>query len=125
MKPNPQTDLVLLEHIRERISRIAEYTSRKRAAFYDSHLIQDAVLRNLQTIAESTQRLSNGLRITEPKVPWRAIAGFRNVVAHDYLEIDLEVVLEVVWSVVEQDLPKLGAAVDRMIRVASTGRPRT
>ena len=117
MKPNPQTDLVLLEHIRE---RIAEYTNRKRAAFYDSHLIQDAVLRNLQTIAESTQRLSNGLRITEPKVPWRAIAGFRNV-AHDYLEIDLEVV----WSVVEQDLPKLGAAVDRMIRVASTGRPRT
>jgi uncharacterized protein with HEPN domain len=88
VKLNPQTDLVLLEHIRERIGRIAEYTSRKRAAFYDSHLIQDAVLRNLQTIAESTQRLSNGLRATEPEVAWRAIAGFRNVLAHDYLEID-------------------------------------
>ena len=46
MKPNPQTDLVLLEHIQERISRIAQYTNRERAAFYDSHLIQDAVLRN-------------------------------------------------------------------------------
>ncbi len=110
---------MLLEHIRERISRIAEYTNRGRAAFYDSHLIQDAVLRNLQTIAESTQRLSNGLRATEPEVPWRAIAGFRNVLAHDYLEIDLEVV----WSVVEQDLPKLAAAVDRMVPVASTRRP--
>ena len=121
MKLNPQTDVVLLEHIRERISRVAKYTNRKRAAFYDSHLIQDAVLRNLQTIAESTQRLSNGLRATEPEVPWRAIAGFRNVVAHDYLEIDLEVV----WSVVEQDLPKLAAAVDRMVRVANAGRPAT
>ena len=54
-------------------------------------------------------------------MPWRAIAGFRNVLAHDYLEIDLEVV----WSVVEQDLPKLAAAVDRMVRVARTGQPGT
>ncbi|MCY4377635.1 MAG: DUF86 domain-containing protein [Spirochaetaceae bacterium] len=121
MKPNPQTDLVLLEHIQERIGRIAEYTNRERAAFYDSHLVQDAVLRNLQTIAESTQRLSNGLRATEPEVPWRAIAGFRNVLAHDYLEIDLEAV----WSVVEQDLSTLAAAVDRMVHVARTRRPKT
>lgn len=54
-------------------------------------------------------------------MPWRAIAGLRNVLAHDYLEIDLEVV----WSVVEQDLPKLAAAVDRMVHAASTPRPRT
>lgn len=121
MRSNPQTDLVLLEHIRERISRITEYTNRERAAFYDSHLVQDAVLRNLQTIAESTQWLSNGLRATEPEVPWRAIAGFRNVLAHDYLEIDLEAV----WSVVEQDLPKFAAAIDRMVHVASTRRPKT
>ena len=54
-------------------------------------------------------------------MPWRAIAGFRNVVAHDYLDIDLEVV----WSVVERDLPKLAAAVERMVHVASTRRPGT
>ena len=107
---DPQTDLALLEHIRGRIARIEEYTNRERSTFYDSHLVQDAVIRNLQTIAESSQRLSDGLRATEPEVPWRAIAGFRNVLVHDYFEIDLEVV----WSVVEQDLPKLVAAVDRM-----------
>ena len=61
-------------------------------------------MRNLQTIAESTQRLSDGLRETEPDTPWRAIAGFRNVPVHDYFDF------EVVWSVVDKDLPKLVAA---------------
>ena len=115
---DPHTDLALLEHIRDRIARIEEYTNRKRSTFYDSHLVQDAVVRNLQTIAESTQRLSDGLRATEPEVPWRAIAGFRNVLVHDYFEIDLEVV----WSVVDRDLPKLAAAVGRMTQISRTRR---
>ena len=76
-------------------------------------------MRNSQTIAESTQRLSDGIRATEPEVPWRAIAGFRNVLVHDYFEIDLEVV----WSVVEEDLPRLVTAVDRMTHVSMARRP--
>ncbi len=51
MKMDPEADLGLLEHIR---ARIEEYTNRERSRFYDSHLVQDAVIRNLQTIAEST-----------------------------------------------------------------------
>ena len=75
-------------------------------------------MRNLQTLAESTQRLSGPLKATEPAVPWNAISGFRNVLAHNYLGIDLAVV----WSVVEKDLPELGSAIERMSRViASTG----
>ena len=68
--------------------------------------MQDAVLRNLHTIAESTQRLSDRVQATEPDVPWRAIAGFRNVIVHGYLGIDLEVV----WSVVDRELPRLAEA---------------
>ena len=114
MMPGTETDRILLEHINECIDRIREYTSDERAAFDSSHLVQDAVVRNLQTLAESTQRLSETLRDTEPGVPWRAIAGFRNVLAHSYLEIDLEVV----WSVIETDLPELAAAIKRMMRTA-------
>ena len=114
-----EADLGLLEHIRGRIARIQEYTNGERSRFYDSHLVQDAVIRNLQTIAESTQRLSDGIRATEPEVPWRAIAGFRNVLVHDYFEIDLEVV----WSVVDQDLPRLVAAVDRMTHATRNRQP--
>lgn len=69
-------------------------------------------MRNLQLLAESTQRLSKAVKETEKDIPWRAIAGFRNVLVHGYLEIDLDAV----WSVVEQDLPELARAIDRMVR---------
>lgn len=48
---------------------------------------------------------------TEVNIPWRAISGFRNVLVHGYLEIDLDAV----WSVVEHDLPELSRAIERMI----------
>lgn len=54
MKKDAHTDLALLEHIRVRAARIEEYTKMERSRFYDSHLVQDAVIRNLQTIAKST-----------------------------------------------------------------------
>ena len=118
MNPDPGSHAVLLAHIRQCIRRIREYTREGRSAFFDSCLVQDAVLRNLQTLAESTQRLSSELKATESALPWPAIAGFRNVLAHGYLALDLEAV----WSVVERDLPELGDAVDRMLaRTAASG----
>jgi uncharacterized protein with HEPN domain len=68
------------------------------------------VIRNLQTLAESSQRLSMEIKSTEPHIPWRELAGFRNVIVHGYLGIDLGAV----WLVVEQDLPSLTEAVNRM-----------
>ena len=100
MTPGMQSDRLLLEHIGECIERIREYTGGERATFHTSKMVQDAVLRNLQTLAESTQRLSPAIKSTEQGVPWRAIAGFRNVLAHDYFHVDLDVV----WTVVERDL---------------------
>ena len=79
MKPAAQSDRVLLGHIRECIERIREYTSFNRDSFYASRLVQDAVVRNLQLLAESTQRLSKSVKKTEENIPWRAISGFRNV----------------------------------------------
>lgn len=81
---------VYLQHIIESIRRIEENTSGGRDDFLGSHTLQDAVLRNLQTLAESTQRLSFEAKADEPGVDWRAISGFRNVLVHNYLGIDLE-----------------------------------
>ena len=111
MTPGPASDRVLLTHMRECIERIREYTASDRSRFEESHLVQDAVIRNLQTLTESSQRLSDGIRATEPQVPWRELAGFRNVIVHGYLGIDVVAV----WLVVEQDLPPLAAALARMI----------
>ena len=83
-------DRVYLQHILRCISRIEEYTAAGRESFFSSHLIQDGVIRNLQTLAESSQRLSEGLKVLHPAADWKGLAGFRNVLVHDYLGVDLE-----------------------------------
>jgi uncharacterized protein with HEPN domain len=117
VKPGAEADDVLLAHMRECIERIFEYTGGHRSRFEASRLVQDAVIRNLQTLTESSQRLSDSIKAGEPHVPWRELVGFRNVIVHGYLGIDLAAV----WLVVEQDLPPLEAALDRMVK-RSTGQ---
>lgn len=112
MRPDTSSDRILLSHIQECLERIEEYTDGQSDRFLSSTLVQDAVLRNLQTLAESTRRLSPAIKATEPTIPWRQIAGFRNVVAHDYLGLDLEAVR----IVIEDELPVLREAADRMKR---------
>lgn len=94
---------MLLEHMSDCLGRILEYTNGERSRFEASRLVQDAVIRNLQTLAESSQRLSSEIKGTQPQIPWRELSGFRNVIVHGYLGVDLGAV----WLVVEQDLPAL------------------
>lgn len=96
--------------MRDCLERIHEYTQADRSRFEGSRLVQDAVIRNLQTLTESSQRLSTEIKGSEPQIPWRELAGFRNVIVHGYLGVDLGAI----WLVVEQDLPALAEAVDRM-----------
>lgn len=101
---------MLLEHMRDCLGRILEYTNGERSRFEASRLVQDAVIRNLQTLAESSQRLSSEIKGTQPQIPWRELSGFRNVIVHGYLGVDLGAV----WLVVEQDLPALSEALTQM-----------
>lgn len=103
-------DAVYVEYILTRIQRIDEYVGGDRNAFFSSTLVQDAVIRNLQVLAESSQRVSDSLKSQLPEVPWRDIAGFRNILVHDYLGVDLDAI----WLVVERDLPPLKAALERV-----------
>jgi len=104
-------DKLFLIHISESIARIEQYLPSRQDEFMDSSLIQDAVIRNLQVMAESTQRLSDSLKEQHPQVPWRKIAGFRNVLVHDYLGIDLDRI----WEIVHKDLPQLKASVEKIL----------
>ena len=105
-------DRLYLIHISECIGRIQEYVGGGREAFMASTLIQDAVVRNLQTLAESSRRLSDGIKAKHPQVDWRVIGGFRNVLVHDYLGIDFERV----WGVVEKDLPELKVRIAALLQ---------
>jgi uncharacterized protein with HEPN domain len=104
-------DQKYLLHILESIRRIEEDVSGGRMAFDASHTIQDAVLHNLQLIAESIKRLSEESKTSHPHVSWREIAGFRNFLVHDYMGVDLGVV----WEIVVRDVPVLKSAVDEIL----------
>jgi uncharacterized protein with HEPN domain len=110
MKQSPEADKVYLAHMLECIARVVEYAGNDEAGFRASRLVQDAVVRNLQTLAESSQRLTEDIKATEPATPWRAISGFRNILVHDYLAIDVDAV----WQVVSKELPPLKSALERM-----------
>ncbi len=104
-------DTVYLRHILECIRRIAEDLAEGRERFMELHTLQDAVLRNLQVMAESTQRLSETAKATQPDVEWRKIAAFRNILVHDYLGIDLDTV----WDITQREVPELKQAVEEML----------
>lgn len=103
-----RNDEAYLEHIADGIDVIEEYlTGIDRQRFGDDRLRQDAVLRRLETLADAASHLSAGLKARHPEVDWGKVAGFRNVLAHGYLRIDLDVV----WAVVTERLPELKAVV--------------
>jgi uncharacterized protein with HEPN domain len=96
-------DTVYLRHIIECIRRIEENVAEGKERFMASHTLQDAVVRNLQTMAESTQRISEHLKDEHPEIEWHRIAAFRNVLVHDYLGIDLDII----WEITQQEVPEL------------------
>jgi uncharacterized protein with HEPN domain len=105
-------DSVYLRHILECIRRIEEDGAAGIEAFRASHTLQDAILRNLQVLAESSRRISIDLKAAWPQIDWKRIAAFRNVLVHDYLGLDLETV----WGVTQRDIPELKKAVERILR---------
>ena len=102
---------VYLQHILECIGRIEEDTACGHDRFIESHTYQDAVLRNLQTLAESAQRLSEDIKRAHPEIEWQSIAAFRNVLVHDYLGIDIERI----WEIVQKDIPKLKSSIQTIL----------
>ncbi len=105
-------DSLYLLHICECLDRIAEYTASGWENFQTSQMIQDAVLRNLQIMGESTQRLSDSLKAAYPQVEWRGVAALRNSLVHDYLGIKLVQI----WHIVTDDLPPFEQQIDAIIQ---------
>ncbi len=95
-------DAAYLIHILECIEKIERFLQNKNL-LEDVEMVDDAIIRNLQIMAESTQKLSEKIKISVHEIPWRDISDFRNKLVHDYLGIDLEMI----YDVIENEIPQL------------------
>jgi len=101
-----------LRDILEAIANIERYALRGREAFENDELIQNWFVRHLQIIGEAARALPQETRDRAPDVPWSKIVGMRHIVVHDYFAVDTEIV----WDVIERDLPDLRRKVEGILR---------
>lgn len=81
---------VYLAHILECVQKIERFTADGRERFFRDAMVQDAVLRNFEVIGEAAKRLDDRYRTAHPEVPWRALAGLRDVLIHQYEGVDVK-----------------------------------
>ena len=86
--------------------------------FHVSPLHQDAIIRQLTILGEAAKQVSPECRDAHPGIPWKKIAGFRDVVVHAYFRVDLGQV----WRIVQHDLPGLTATLEQLIPPEDTSR---
>lgn len=97
-------DSVYLRHVLDAISRIEEYTQDiTYENFLNSHLRQDAAIRQIEVIGEAVKKLSLELKARYEKIPWKDVAGMRDKLIHDYFGVDLDAV----WDTAKKDIPRL------------------
>ena len=99
--------------------RIRNYTAgQDKAAFVASPMSYDATLRNLELIGEAATQIPETVRDAHPEIPWRAIVGTRNRLAHAYLHIDDDII----WTLIVDAVPELLAALRKLLETAGKER---
>lgn len=111
MKDEDKDNRVYLRHILEAIGRIESFTKAGRDQFYESELQQNAVIWNIGVIGEATRQISNWLRDAHPGIPWQEIVAMRNRLVHEYFNVDLALV----WEVVARDILSFRSQVESIL----------
>ena len=80
--------------------------------FITDRMLQDAVIRKIAIIGEAVKHLTKTVKKEQKDVPWKKIVGMRNIVIHDYAEVDLKIV----WDAVKKDIPVLVQATQKILK---------
>lgn len=106
-------DSVYLKYIRDSIAKTQAYVKGvSKSAFLRDTLIQDAAIRQIETIGEAAKRASEKTRTENVHVPWQDISGMRDKLIHDYFGVDIEKV----WITVKKDIPSLKNQIKRILK---------
>ena len=109
----PRRDLRLfLTDILEAIDKVERYTaSLSFEAFEGNDMAVDAVVRNLEIIGEAARQISPNVRERYAGIDWVAVVGFRNIVIHEYFDVDVDIV----WTIATQRLAQLQGVVQQIL----------
>jgi uncharacterized protein with HEPN domain len=100
-----------IQDILESMEAIEEYVqSTTEEQFYRNRQVQDAVLRRLEIIGEAVKNLDEDFRNRYPEIPWKKVAGLRDVLIHEYFGVSLKRV----WRVIKIDLVDLKLQISRI-----------
>ncbi len=106
-------NLVFLKHILDAINLIEEYLKDKEfQEFTNNHMLQDAVIREIEIIGEATKNLAEDFKNKYPEIPWRQIAGMRDKLIHGYFGVDLDAV----WDTATTDVPSLKERLQEILK---------
>jgi len=102
---------LLIEDMLGAIRKIERYMAGlEREGFLQDEKTIDSVVRNLEILGEAARQLPEDFTIRYPNVPWRQIAGLRNRIVHDYFDLDLEII----WQVIHYDLSSLRSQLEHL-----------
>jgi len=108
----PHDDKSYLLDILEAARLIQTFISDMSSLEFESDLLrQSAVIRQLEIVGEATKRLSEKFRKAHPDIPWRNLAGMRDILIHAYNHVDTEEV----WNAAIESVPKLIAEIESII----------
>lgn len=105
-----KNDLVYISDMLKCMEKIGTYTASGKNHLLSSSLHQDAVIRNLENLGDAAKHLSENLKHNYPDIPWRKIAGLRDVLIHNYMGVDLIQL----WNIVANDLDPLHKQLQRI-----------
>ncbi len=102
---------LFIEDILKSIKNIEEFSKNlNKEKFSKNNLRQSAIIRQLEIIGEAVKNIPNSFRGKYPKIAWKDIAGFRDILSHAYFGVNLERV----WNIIENDLPKLKEEINKI-----------